>query len=75
MGTSSTSVEQMVKYYNAHATYPAFYAGTDAPTIAAFCQIYMEECAAEGVKAEVALPGDERNRIFEIWWTGKYNTV
>ena len=50
MGTSSTSVEQMVKYYNAHATYPAFYAGTDAPTIAAFCQIYMEECAAEGVK-------------------------
>ena len=54
MGTSSTSVEQMVKYYNAHATYPAFYAGTDAPTIAAFCQIYMEECAAEDVKAEVA---------------------
>ena len=54
MGTSSTSVEQMVKYYKAHATYPAFYAGTDAPTIEAFCQIYMEECAAEGVKAEVA---------------------
>lgn len=54
MGTSSTSVEQMVKYYNAHAVYPAFYAGTDAPTIEAFCQIYMEECAAEGVKAEVA---------------------
>lgn len=54
MGISSTSVEQMVKYYNAHAAYPAFYAGTDAPTIEAFCQIYMEECAAEGVKAEVA---------------------
>lgn len=54
LGTSSTSVEQMVKYYNAHAAYPAFYAGTDAPTIEAFCQIYMEECAAEGVKAEVA---------------------
>lgn len=54
MGTSSTSVEQMVKYYNAHAAYPAFYAGTDAPTIEAFCQIYMEECAAEGVKVEVA---------------------
>lgn len=54
MGTSSTSVEQMVKYYNAHAAYPTFYAGTDAPTIEAFCQIYMEECAAEGVKAEVA---------------------
>lgn len=54
MGTSSTSVEQMVKYYKAHAAYPAFYAGTDAPTIEAFCQIYMEECAAEGVKAEVA---------------------
>ena len=42
MGTSSTSVEQMVKYYNAHATYPAFYAGTDAPTIAAFCQAMNE---------------------------------
>ena len=54
MGTSSTSVEQMVKYYKAHAAYPSFYAGTDAPTIEAFCQIYMEECAAEGVKAEVA---------------------
>ena len=54
MGTSSTTVDQMVKYYNANATYPAFYANTDAPTIQAFCQIYMEECATEGVKAEVA---------------------
>ena len=54
MGTSSTSVAQMVKYYKANASYPAFYASSDAPTIEAFCQIYMEECAAEGVKAEVA---------------------
>ncbi|MBE5946176.1 MAG: hypothetical protein E7259_04415 [Lachnospiraceae bacterium] len=54
MGESSTTVEQMVAYYNANATYPAFYATSDAPTIEAFCQIYLEECAAEGVKAEVA---------------------
>lgn len=54
MGESSTTVEQMVIYYNDHATYPAFYANSDAPTIEAFCQIYMEECMAEGVKTEVA---------------------
>lgn len=54
MGAASTSVDQMVRYYNSRATYPAFYANTDAPTIQAFCQIYMEECAAEGVKTEVA---------------------
>lgn len=54
MGTSSTSVEQMVRYYNKHATYPSFYSNTDAPMIWDFCRIYYEECQAEGVKAEVA---------------------
>ncbi|MBP3505516.1 MAG: N-acetylmuramoyl-L-alanine amidase [Lachnospiraceae bacterium] len=54
MGTSSVTVEQMVAYYNAHATYPAFYANSDAPDIRTFCQLYMEECNAEGVKTEVA---------------------
>ena len=54
MGTSSTNVNQMVAYYNSRATYPAFYANSDAPTINDFCRIYIEECNAEGVRAEVA---------------------
>lgn len=53
-GTSSTSVAQMTAYYNANATYPSFYQTSDAPTIEAFCTMYLEECAAEGIKAEVA---------------------
>ena len=54
MGTSSITKDQMVKYYNAKAKYPDYYKKTDAPTLDAFCQIYIEECAAEGVKVEVA---------------------
>lgn len=54
MGTGSVTVDQMVAYYNAHAAYPAFYGNSDAPDIRTFCQIYMEECNAEGVKTEVA---------------------
>lgn len=54
MGTSNTSVQQMVKYYNSKQTYPAFYKTTDAPTIEDFCRIFLEECAIEGVRAEVA---------------------
>ncbi len=54
MGESNVTLEQMVAYYNSNAVYPSFYATTDAPDIRQFCQIYLEECAAEGVKAEVA---------------------
>lgn len=54
MGTTTTTVEKMVKYYCQNATYPTYYANTDAPTIEDFCQIYLEECEIEGVKAEVA---------------------
>lgn len=54
MGTSNTTVNQMVAYYNANQAYPTFYANTDAPTIQAFCQLYWEECVSEGVKPEVA---------------------
>lgn len=54
MGTSSVTVDQMVAYYKANATYPKDYASTDAPTIEKFCQLYATECAIEGVKAEVA---------------------
>ena len=53
-GSSNVTVNQMVSYYKKNATYPAFYAGTDAPTIEDFCRIYYEECQAEGIKAEVA---------------------
>lgn len=53
MGTTSVTKDQMVKFYNSKkVTYP--YSNTDVPTIEQFCQIYIEECKAEGVKAEVA---------------------
>ena len=54
MGTTYTYLNQMVNYYCANQTYPSFYQNTDAPTIQAFCQIYIEEAQAEGVRAEVA---------------------
>ena len=54
MGTSSVTKSQMVNYFKANATYPSYYKNTDAPTLEAFCQIYLDECAVEGVKAEVA---------------------
>lgn len=54
MGATSVTVDQMVNYYNAYAAYPAFYAGTDAPNIRKFCSLYIAECGAEGVRAEVA---------------------
>ena len=53
-GVSGTTVDQMVSYYKAHAVYPSYYANTEAPTIEAFCRIYMEECKMEGIKSEVA---------------------
>lgn len=54
MGSTSVTVKQMADYYKSVAYYPSFYANTEAPTIEAFCKIYLEECQAEGVKAEVA---------------------
>lgn len=54
MGNSNTTVEQMVRYYNSKAIYPTYYKNSDAPTIEIFCQIYMQECGYEGVRAEVA---------------------
>lgn len=54
VGPTETTVAQMAAYYKVYATYPEFYADSDAPTIEAFCQLYIEECAAEGIKAEVA---------------------
>ena len=54
MGNTNTSLAQMVAYYNTNNVYPKFYESSDAPSIEAFCQIYLEECQAEGLKAEVA---------------------
>lgn len=53
MGESDTTVKQMAAYFNSkNKDYP--YEDSDAPTIEKFCQMYFEECEAEGVKAEVA---------------------
>lgn len=66
MGTSQTTVAQMVRYYNANAsgydTFKAKYNGKydgclakgGASTINQFGQIFYEEATAEGVRAEVA---------------------
>ena len=66
MGTSQTTVAQMVRYYNANASgYDTFkvkynrkYNGEldkgGASTINQFAQIFYEEATAEGVRAEVA---------------------
>ena len=66
MGTSQTTVAQMVRYYNANASgYDTFKANYNdkydgclakggASTINQFAQIFYEEATAEGVRAEVA---------------------
>lgn len=66
MGTSQTTVAQMVRYYNANTSgYDTFKAKYDgkydgclakggASTINQFAQIFYEEAMAEGVRAEVA---------------------
>ena len=66
MGTSQTTVAQMVRYYDANAsgydTFKAKYNGKyngvlakgGASTINQFAQIFYEEATVEGVRAEVA---------------------
>lgn len=66
MGTSQTTVAQMVRYYNANANgydkfnakyknkYEGCLAKGGASTINQFAQIFYEEAMAEGVRAEVA---------------------
>lgn len=56
MGTTSTTVEQMIRYYESTGNkYPSEALGKGgASTLRDFCQIYYEEAATEGVKAEVA---------------------
>ena len=54
-GDSTTTVEQMVRFYNASGnTYPSEALGKGgASTIEALAKIFYEEAAAEGIKAEV----------------------
>ncbi len=56
MGHTTTTVDQMVRYFESRkAVYPAeALAKGGAKDIQTFCQIYYEEAAAEGVRAEVA---------------------
>ena len=53
-GESTVTVSQMVSYYGSRTTYPAYYRSSDATTIKKFCQIYLDECKAENIRAEVA---------------------
>ena len=54
MAGATTTVDQMVNYYNAKASYPAYYAATDAPDIRTFCQMYYDEATTEGVDPALA---------------------
>ena len=51
---STTTVNQMVNYYNAKASYPAYYGNANVPDIRSFCQIYYDEATAEGVDPALA---------------------
>ncbi len=54
MNTSTTSINQMVNYFNAKASYSNYYAASDAPTIQDMCRIFYEESTLEGVDPAVA---------------------
>ena len=54
-GKTTVTASQMEKYFKAKgATYPAYYAETDASTLEKFCQIYVEEANAEGINGAIA---------------------
>ncbi|MBR6316464.1 MAG: GBS Bsp-like repeat-containing protein [Lachnospiraceae bacterium] len=53
-GVSDVTLDQMVAYFQAHAPYPSFYSGSDAPSLRKFCKLYMDECTVEGIRTEVA---------------------
>ncbi|MCI6380258.1 MAG: RICIN domain-containing protein [Erysipelotrichaceae bacterium] len=67
MGTSNITAANLVRYYNTYkgstsydkfsgdnSKYNGVFSKGGASTIEEFCQIYYEECLAEGVKPEVA---------------------
>lgn len=54
-GSATTTVNQMVTYFLAKGSYPTYFANnTNVRTIKDFCQIYWEECDAEGIDPAVA---------------------
>ena len=71
MNSPTTTVQQMVAYYNSKATYPSYYSDSDAPTITDFCQIYYDECVAEGVDPAVAFC----QSMYETGWLKFGGTV
>lgn len=56
MGDTTTTVEQMMRYYESSGkTYPSVALGVGgAFTLKEFCQMYIDEANLEGVRAEVA---------------------
>ncbi len=56
-GSSDVTAQQLANYYtNAGKTFPEFYKNdpSGATNLLAFCQVYVDEAAAEGIKVEVA---------------------
>lgn len=50
-----TTVDQMVRYFLANASYPTYYANnSNVGTIREFCALYYEECGDEGINPAVA---------------------
>lgn len=63
---STTTVNQMVNYYNAKASYPAYYAAD----IRTFCQIYYDEATKEGVDPALAFTQSMKETAF-LKFTGQ----
>lgn len=54
-GSSTVTAAQLAAYYERSGhTYPAYYKKTDAPTLNSFCQMYITEASAEGIRPEAA---------------------
>ena len=56
MGDTTTDAAQLERYYisSGHVYPSSIYASRGAADLSTFCRIYIEEAAAEGVRAEVA---------------------
>ncbi|MDL2236873.1 GBS Bsp-like repeat-containing protein [Christensenellaceae bacterium OttesenSCG-928-K19] len=50
LGTSDATRAQMINYFKSKATFPSFY----GMTLEQFVDIYIQEAAAEGIKADIA---------------------
>ncbi|MDO5415378.1 MAG: RICIN domain-containing protein [Bacillota bacterium] len=54
MGTSNVTSDELAAYYNSKNKKYPYSDNVDAPNIKAFAQIYIEECNAEGIRADIA---------------------